>query len=144
MVHLVYAGVLTHSPLFSTSKHICPVCGTISRRPQEQNRHYETAHLPCWIFCPYQGCNWRGDRKDEFQRHLDKQQCGKKPAQEQEYQIYDVKMASDWIKNSPDNDARLAVQNFAIDLVKERALELGKQEWLVDPWGRSNKQAIRD
>jgi hypothetical protein len=81
---------------------------------------------------------------DEFQRHLDKQKCSKKPAQEQEYQIYDVKMVSDWIKNSLDNDMRLVAQNIAIDLVKERALELGKQEWLVDSWGRSNKQAIHD
>lgn len=80
----------------------------------------------------------------EFQRHLDKQKCGKKPAQKQEYQIYDVRLVWDWIKSSLDNNARLIAQNLVIDLVKERALELGKQEWLVDPWGRSYKQAIRD
>ena len=28
---------------------------------------------------------------------------------------------------------RRIAQDFAIDLVKERAFELGKQEWLVDP-----------
>jgi len=80
---------------------------------------------------------------DEFQRHLNKQKCGKKPAEEEEYQIYNVKMVVGWIKDSQGNDMRLIAQNLAIDLVKERALELGKQEWSVDPWGRSNKQALR-
>jgi len=62
---------------------------------------------------------------DEFQRRLNKQKCSKNPTQEQEYRTYDVKMVLDWIKNSRGNDMRLNAQNFAIDLVKERALELG-------------------
>lgn len=31
-------------------------------------------------------------------------------------------------------------QSFAVDLVKERALELGKHEWIEDPWGRSDSE----
>jgi len=42
-------------------------------------------------------------------------------------------MVSDWIKNSGSIDMRRIAQDFAIDLVKERTFELGKQEWLVDP-----------
>jgi len=39
------------------------------------------------------------------------------------------------IKDSAGSDAITTAQRFAVDLVKERALELGKQEWLDDPWG---------
>jgi len=48
------------------------------------------------------------------------------------------------IKYSQDTEFLLTAQNFAVDLVRKRALELGKQEWLDDPWGRSDKQARRD
>jgi hypothetical protein len=49
-------------------------------------------------------------------------------------------MVMNWIKNSPGGDFILTAQKFAVDLVKERALELGKQEWLNDPWGRSGRR----
>jgi len=81
---------------------------------------------------------------DEFQSHLNKQKRSKNPTQEQEYQIYNVNMVLDWITNSRGNDMHLISQNFAIDLVNERALQLGKQEWLVELWDCSNKLALRD
>jgi len=81
---------------------------------------------------------------DKFKKHLHTQRCGQKPADDQEYQIYNVKMVLNWIKNSQGNEFLSTAQAFAVDLVKERALELGKQEWLQDPWGRSEKQAHRD
>lgn len=62
------------------------------------------------------------------------------PAEEQEYQIYNVKMVLSWIRDSSGDDAISIAQKFAVDLVKERALELGKQQWLDDPWGRSERQ----
>ena len=77
---------------------------------------------------------------DDFDKHLDTQNCGPKPTQEQQYQIYNVKMVMNWIKNSQGVDFLSTAQNFAVDLVKERALELGKQEWLGDPWGRSGRR----
>jgi len=52
-------------------------------------------------------------------------------------------MILSWIKDSPGMDIISTAQNFAVDLVKERALELGKQEWLDDPWGRSERQTRR-
>ena len=73
---------------------------------------------------------------DKFQRHLTTKKCGPRPPQQQ-YQIYNMKMVMNWIKNSPGVDFVSTARNFAVDLVKERALELGKQEWLNDPWGRS-------
>ena len=76
---------------------------------------------------------------DEFRRHLGQQKCGEIPAQEEKYQIYNVKMCLDWVKGSQDNNNNIlsTVQNFAVDAVKERALELGKEEWLNDAWGHS-------
>jgi hypothetical protein len=74
---------------------------------------------------------------DEFQRHLGQQKCGEQPAQEQKYQIYNVKMVLSWIKGSQDNNILSTAQDFAVDAVKERALELGEEGWLNDPWGHS-------
>ena len=74
---------------------------------------------------------------DKFQRHMTTQKCGPRLAQEQQYQIYNVKMVMNWIKHSPGVYFIPTAQNIAVDLVRERALELGKQEWLNDPWGRS-------
>ena len=112
-------------------------------RQQELDRHYQMFHLPCWLFCPLPGCQWRGGRVDEFNKHWNgTHQSDQKPAKEQ-YQIYNVKMVLDWIKELQDDDVILMAQNFAVDLVKERALELGRQDWLQDPWGYSGRQARR-
>ena len=121
---------------------ICLGCGASYRRRQELERHILFLHLPCWIWCPYSGCAWRGHRVDDFKRHLDKQGCGPRP-EEREYQIYNVKMVLDWIKDSKDANSMLIVQNFAVDLVKERATELGKNEWLENPWGHSERRERR-
>ena len=51
-------------------------------------------------------------------------------------------MVMNWIKNSQDSGILLTAQNFAVDLVKERALELGKREWLEDPWGRLRRSSV--
>lgn len=80
---------------------------------------------------------------DEFERHLDTQQCGSKPKEEQQYQIYNAKMVISWIKNSQGGDVVTTVQNLAVDLVKERAIVLGRQEWLNDPWGISQETLAR-
>jgi len=62
---------------------------------------------------------------DEFQRHLNKQKCSKNPTQEQEYQ-------------TQGNDMRLNAQNFAIDLVKERALDPGVVGGTMGPFERAS------
>ena len=79
----------------------------------------------------------------EFNKHLNTHQYEQKPVEGQ-YQIYNVKMILDWIKESQGGGDIISIaQNFAVDLVKERALELGRQDWLGDPWGRSGRQARR-
>jgi hypothetical protein len=81
---------------------------------------------------------------DDFDKHLDTQKCGPKP-EDQQYQIYNVKTVLSWVKEPQPSNVILTAQNIAVEMVKERALELGRQEWLEDPWGRSpEKQARRD
>jgi hypothetical protein len=54
-------------------------------------------------------------------------------------------MILSWIKTSAQGkDILLTAQKFAVDAVKERALELGIQEWLEDPWGSSHKKSHHD
>jgi hypothetical protein len=81
---------------------------------------------------------------DDFDKHLDTQMCGPKPEGSQ-CQIYNVKMVLSWIKNQEGGDRNVVstAQNFAVDLVKERALELGRQEWLGDTWGYSAETQAR-
>jgi hypothetical protein len=120
----------------------CRACGQTTMRQQELDRHYQMFHLPYCVFCPLPGCRWRGDRVGEFNKHWGIHQYDQRPSEEQ-YQIYNVKMVLDWIKESQGGDIISVAQNFAVDLVKERALELGRQDWLEDPWGRLGRQSRR-
>jgi len=92
-------------------------------------------HLPPWLYCSSPGCRWRGGRVDEYQRHKTTHNAQNFQAEEQECHIYNAKMILSLIKDSAGSDVLTTAQRFAVDLVKERALELGKQEWLEDPWG---------
>lgn len=76
---------------------------------------------------------------DEFQKHLAQQGCGEQPAQETKYQIYNMKLVLSWIKGSQSNGILLTAKKYAVDAVRERALELGRQEWQEDPWGHSGR-----
>ncbi|KAN0116327.1 hypothetical protein V8E52_005946 [Russula decolorans] len=103
-------------------------------RRQELDRHIQRFHLPCWLYCPYSRCEWRGCRIDELQKHLDHQRCNQNST-EREYQIYDVKTILDMIRDAESNDSIRIAQDWAVDFVRERARELGKQGWFMDPWG---------
>ena len=52
-------------------------------------------------------------------------------------------MAFSWIKDQEGDANVSAAQNLAVDMVKERALELERQEWLGDPWGYSAETQAR-
>jgi len=126
------------TPLNQPQTRLCPACGHTCHRQTELDRHLQSFHLPPWIFCPYSGCRWRGTRVADFQRHLNTQRCGPSlRLEEQQYQIYNVKMILSWIKDSQGGNIVSIAQRFAVDLVKERALELRKHDWLEDPWGCS-------
>ncbi len=79
---------------------------------------------------------------DDFEKHLDTQRCGPKP-KEQQCQIYNAKMVTSWVKDSQGGDVVSPAQNIAVDLVKEMALQLRRQEWLDDPWGISPETQAR-
>ena len=115
-----------------------PTCRVSVQRHQDLGRHCLSLHLPCWIHCPT--CSWRGDREEDFNRHLKEQNCGPKPAREQ-YQIYDTKLILDWALN--ENAPVETVVRYALGFVGERALELGKVEEWRDLWGRQGKRARR-
>jgi len=107
---------------------------SFSRR-QDLERHIQLFHLPPWLYCSSPGCKWRGGRVDEYQRHKNTHSAPNFPVEEQACQIYDVKLILGLIKDSAGSDAIMTARRIAVDLVKEKALELGKQEWLEDPWG---------
>ena len=110
----------------------CVLCEKPCSRRQELCRHIQTFHLPYCLYCPYSGCRWRGARADQFQGHKIKyHQSGELPA----YQVYNVRMVLDWIKTAESIDFITVAQAWAIGLVQERANELGRDQWLDDPWG---------
>jgi hypothetical protein len=104
----------------------CPECREqVGYRQQELKRHMLSVHLPPWIYCPHPSCPWRGRRKEDLKRHMEKEKCGPKPEPEQ-YQIYDTKLILGWIL---EGDIPLKVAaGYALDFVRERAIELGKVE----------------
>ncbi|KAI0290491.1 hypothetical protein BC826DRAFT_970425 [Russula brevipes] len=116
---------------------LCPGCKEqVGYRPQELNRHILSMHLPCWIFCPYPSCTWRGTRPQELERHLETEKCGPKPEREQ-YQIYDTKLILGWILE--DGTPVEVAARYALDFVGERAIELGKEEAWSDLWGNRSR-----
>jgi hypothetical protein len=115
----------------------CPECREqVGYRQQNLKRHILSKHLPFWIFCPHPYCAWRGARKEDLKRHVDKEKCGPKPEPEQ-YQIYDTKLILGWILE--DNIPLKVAAGYALDFVSERARELGKVEAWRDLWGRQSQ-----
>lgn len=119
----------------SARKWPCKICFRESfGRRQELDRHIQRFHLPCWLYCPYSSCEWRGSRIDELQKHLDQKRCNWNST-EKEFQIYDVKMILDMIRDPESNESIQTAQNWAVHFVRERARELGMNGWFTNPWG---------
>ena len=122
----------------------CKICLRESfDRRQELDRHIQLIHLPCCVYCPYSPCEWRGCRVDELQKHLDQQKCNQN-SPVQEYRIYEVKMILDIIRGAESNDSIRNAQDWAVDFVRERAIQLGKSGWLEDPWGCLEQRERRE
>ena len=141
--------VLTNDALVHRRKRLraqwpCKIClGESFDRRQELDRHIKLMHLPCWVFCPYSGCEWRGCRLDEFQKHVDQKRCNQN-SMEKDYRIYDVDAILDMIRRAESNDSIQNAQNWAVDFVRERAIQLGKDGWIADPWGCSEQRERRE
>lgn len=119
----------------------CPVCSIESRRSQERNRHLLT-HLPCWIACSFDACRWRGDRRDNFKKHLWSEHQTIMLDQDG-YQLYDTKPLVEGIVKGTMSieDA----EQRAITEVKEMAIVLSKlgvskPDLVEDPSGRKGKE----
>jgi Zinc finger, C2H2 type len=117
----------------------CPECKVSFKRKQELRRHILSLHLPCWIYCPYSRCSWRGHRKEDFQKHLNDQKCGPKPERKQ-YEIYLTDLILDWILEGVPVER---AARYALDFVAERALELGKGEEWGNLWGNRGNTTRR-
>jgi hypothetical protein len=106
---------------------------------QELETHYQMYHLPCWLFCPQLGCEYRGDLLVEFSRHWRLHGYSQEPNEEQ-YVIYDVKAFINLINNGR-GLATSYIHDMAVAAVKNKALQLGKPQWGKDPWGLAVKHA---
>lgn len=73
---------------------------------------------------------------DEFKKHLAEPKCDQKSeaSEATEYRIYDVKMILNRLKNAGSADSILLKLGQLIPF-QERAKELGRDEWLDNPWG---------
>ena len=133
-----------HLRLHIHRRQTCVVCRAPLNRSQDLDRHIQSYHLPCCVYCPRPGCQWRGCRNDElrthFRRHLEFNQ---ESVELREYVIYDVKFILDCIKDAESKDYIRSAQDMAINLVRQRAWELGKDEWLADPGGRLEQRERR-
>ena len=54
---------------------------------------------------------------------------------EKDYMIYNVDVILDMIRRVESNDSIQNARNWAVRYVQERAVQLGKNAWLEDPWG---------
>ncbi|KAI0288512.1 hypothetical protein BC826DRAFT_1037350 [Russula brevipes] len=119
---------------------ICVRCNERFPRQQELDRHIQTYYLPKFLHCPRPGCSWRGHRTDYLQTHWKIfHEMGEQKIEARENQIYDVKLILEWIR-----EGAVTIQKggeIASELVKERAEELGKEEWLDHPWGPPERRA---
>lgn len=79
---------------------------------------------------------------DDFERHLETQKCGPKP-EVQQCQIYNARMVAREIQNTQGGNVVSNAQDLAVDLVKEMAIQSGRQEWFEDPWGLSEEIQTR-
>lgn len=139
----------TDTNLVSARKWPCKMCLTSSReffdRRQDLDRHIQRIHLPCWVYCPYSPCTWRGCRVDELQKHLDQQKCNQYYTEQPgDYRIYDVKTILEMIRDAESDESVQKARDLAVDFVRERAMELGKHGWFVEPWGCLEQRERRE
>jgi hypothetical protein len=110
----------------------CPwaECKAKLGRWQEWGRHI-LSHLPDCVYCPAPNCPWRGRRKEALKMHISnsKGKCGNS---KKECMIYDANLVAKWIR---ENSVSIEIaEMFALNFVKEKAKELGKENLWTDLW----------
>ena len=116
---------------------LCPVCGQSFGRPAERNRHVRT-HLPLWLYCPFLGCSWRGDRSYTLSTHWTEKHAnfGEAPRPE------DCKIYNPASLVQPVISGELVIEEataIAVQAVRLRALEQDKVGIWEDEWGRGQR-----
>jgi hypothetical protein len=97
--------------------------------PQER---MESAYFTVpFAILPYPACDWQGCRKEDLHEHIDEGNCGPRPKSEEQRVIYNTQLILGWIIEGVSTEV---AQMFAVDLVEERARELGKESLWKDPW----------
>jgi len=137
---VLYAPAQTSSVSQSTSgpkpsRVLCPKCNKACGRPQDVWRHVLSAHLPCWLHCPYSPCPWRGHRKENFKTHL-RAHPGADP-NFGPFHVYETKVILGWIKDGTPVEIAAA---YALGFVSEKAHELGLVEDWENLWGGREKK----
>lgn len=120
------------------SRVLCPKCRKAYGRPQDLQRHVLSAHLPCWLYCPYPPCPWRGHRKENFKTHLRAH-----PGADLNFgpcRVYETKTILGWIKDGTPVEIAAA---YALAFVSEKAHELGLVEDWENLWGGQEKKIQR-
>jgi hypothetical protein len=114
--------------------HHCPVCRQRFGRHQERDRHMLT-HLPPWLFCPFLGCPWRGDRSYTLPTHWTKSHAdfGEAPKTE-DCKIYNpVSLLQSVIRGELLIEEMTAI---AVQAARIRSQELEKVGIWEGEWGR--------
>lgn len=94
------------------------------------------------MYCPGATCTWRGTRKEELRKHVDKGQClSLEEEKHEQYMIYEPKLILDCIFEdtgivTPSTSKLEVATMYALAFVAERAMELQKTEMWEDLWGR--------
>jgi hypothetical protein len=110
-------------------------CDATFKHSQDVESHVVACHLPYAFFCPIPPCHWRSGRRDEYDVHYriqhpeyDKHEPG---------QIYDN--AAILRSIFEDGITYKTAERRALDLVAEKARELGMVDELKDLCGRRVK-----
>ena len=117
--------------------HVCPLCKGNFFRKQERDRHIRS-FLPHSVYCPFRGCDWRGDRHDNLKKHQRTKHARFKFPVRPRCQIYNPDRLVEMVVL--DQLSIKSAAHFALWLVECRADELKKVGIWKDWWGRKQKK----
>jgi hypothetical protein len=109
---------------------ICPFtrCKAKCGRRQELKRHIRQ-HLPHYIYCEQEGCNWTGNRLYALRTHLAEKHSGAPVPEPESLTIYDAKGLVKRLLNKETSVGRAVSK--AQSLFQEKAVRLGKNwRWM--------------